>query len=215
MGRTGDFRSGSVSNPDVNGNYWNSVSSSAFFPNLLDIGGSSTSVAFGFAPGGDGGHDSFNGPAGTTFDPAQADVDTVALGNLGVGAAVYDYYVNSRFEIQGLDPSKVYNLTLFGSHKFNDNDTTRYTIYTDNTYSTPVAFADLLVGSGPNHNRDTVATISGVAPQTGNILYVGFAGAGGGNGYLNAFRLTAIPEPSTLLLTVSSVALVFCYRRRQ
>ena len=67
LGATGDFRSVSVPNPDPNGHYWNSVSSSTFYPNLLDTNGNSTSVSFGFSSA--AGNDSYNGPAGPTDPP--------------------------------------------------------------------------------------------------------------------------------------------------
>ena len=202
LGNDQSFRGASVVNPDPNGNFWNSVWAGAFYVDLLDQSGNSTAVDFGFSA--DGGNDSFNGPAGTSTDPADAIYNAAALGNLGVNEAVFDYYVSSRFEIQGLDPGKTYDLTFFGSHKFNSDDVTRYTIYTDNTYTSSVASADLLVGSGPNHNEDTVVTISGVAPQTGNILYIGFAGANGGSGYLNALQIDAVPEPTGSVMLVTA-----------
>jgi hypothetical protein len=222
LGRTGDFRSVTVPNPDSNGHFWNSVSSGAFFPNLIDLNGNPTGIAFGFhAPDGDGGHDSFNGPAGVTSDPptaaevAATDIDTVALGNLGVKEAAFDYYVSSKLEIQNLNPTKKYNLTLFGSHKFNTDNTTRYTVYTDGTYTVPVASADLLVGVNNLHNRDTVANITGVSPQASNIIYLGFLGTAGRSGYLNSMQITVVPEPGTLVLLASSaVGLVFRFRRR-
>ena len=218
LGNNSSFRGVDVTNPDVNGNHWNSVWAGAFYPDLVDIDGNATEIDFGFSS--DGGNDSFNGPAGVTSNPptaaeiAATDIDAAALGNLGVKEAAFDFYVSSRFQIQQLDPSKTYDLTFFGSHKFNDNNMTRYTIYTDDTFSTPVASADLLVGVDNAHNRDNVVTISGLAPQTGNILYVGFAGAGGGNGYLNALQITAIPEPSALWLLASGGGLAFGFRRR-
>jgi hypothetical protein len=223
LGNDQSFRGASVTNPDVTGNYWNSVWAGAFYPNILDIDGNATAVDFGFSL--DGGNDSFNGPAGVTDPngdgddsdgpgPAGSVYNAAALGNLGVDAAVYDYYVSSRFEIQQLDPTKRYNITFFGSHKFNGNDITRYTIYTDGSFSTPVASADLFIGTGNDHNQDTVVTINGLAPQTANILYVGFSGAGGGPGYLNALQITAVPEPSTLFLLAGGAAVVFGFWRR-
>jgi PEP-CTERM motif len=218
LGNADSFRGVSVTNPDSNGNYWNSVWAGAFYPSVVDIDGNATAVNFGFSA--DGGNDSYNGPAGATDVPPlsshvpNTDIDAAALGNLGVQEAAFDFYVSSKFQIQGLDPAKTYDLTLFGSHKFNNDNTTRYTVYTDDTFTTPVASADLLVGVDGNHNRDTVATISGVAPQTGNILYVGFAGANGGSGYLNALQLTAVPEPSALLLLMSGAVLACGFRRR-
>jgi PEP-CTERM motif len=218
LGNSSSFRGVNVTNPDVNGNHWNSVWAGAFYPDIVDINGNATPIDFGFSS--DGGNDSFNGPAGVTSNPptaaeiAATDIDAAALGNLGVKEAVMDFYVNSRFQIQQLDPTKRYNITFFGSHKFNNDNTTRYTIYTDGTFTTPVASADLLVGVDNAHNRDRTVTISNLAPQASNILYVGFAGANGGNGYLNALRITAIPEPGTMLLFAYGSALIFRLRRR-
>jgi PEP-CTERM motif len=217
LGNSSSFRGVNVTNPDANGHHWNSVWAGAFYPNIVDINGNATPIDFGFSA--DGGNDSFNGPAGVTSNPptaaeiAATDIDAAALGNLGVKEAAMDFYVNSRFQIQQLDPAKRYNITFFGSHKFNNDNTTRYTIYTDGTFTTPVASADLLVGVDNSHNRDRVVTISSLAPQAGNILYVGFAGANGGNGYLNALEITAIPEPSTMLLVAGASALIFSLRR--
>jgi len=218
IGNVDSFRGVNTPSPDLNGNYWTSVWSGAFYPNIVDIDGNVTEIDFGFSSA--AGTDSYNGPAGATDvgTPASnvpnTDIDAVALGNLGVKEAAFDFYVSSTFQIQGLDPSKTYDLTLFGSHKYNNDNTTRYTAYTDGTFTTPVASTDLLIGVDGNHNRDTVATLSGLVPQVGNILYIGFAGANGGSGYLNSLQLTAVPEPTAMLLMLSGAALVFGIRRR-
>ncbi len=208
LGSDESFRGVSITGPDNNGHYWNSVWSGAFYPDVQDINGSPTTIDFGFSAA--TGTDSYNGPAGPTSIPptaaevAATDVDTVALGNLGGSlAGPFDYYVNSRFEIQGLDPSKTYNLTFFGSHKFEGDVTTIYTVYTDNTYTIPVASAFLNVRDANFpwlHNRDQVATLSNIAPQASNILYISFQGASGGLGYLNDMQIQAVPEPTSMLL---------------
>jgi PEP-CTERM motif-containing protein len=189
-----------------------------------------TSVALGYDTG--VGTDSYNGPAGATDAGTPAshvpdtDIDTVALGDLGVKAAAFDFAAspgglnnNTRFQIQGLNPNEKYTLKLFGSHKFSDDSETVYSIFSDNTYSTLVASEKLNVQDplSPNlHNRNTVATISNLSPQTGNILYVQFVGNTGNQGYLNSFELTgtAVPEPTSMLLLASGAALAFGYRRR-
>lgn len=87
LGTDESFRGASVTNPDGNGNNWNSVWAGAFFPDVVDIAGNATAVDFGFST--DGGNDSFNGPAGVTSNPptageiAATDIDAAALGNLG------------------------------------------------------------------------------------------------------------------------------------
>lgn len=214
LGNDQGYRSVDVPNPDVNGNYWNSVWSGAYYGNLTDINGSPSGVAFGFSSA--AGNDSYNGPAGATDvnGPGDSVYNAAALGNLGVQNAVYDYYVSSTFQIQLLDPLKSYDLTFFGSHKYNADNTTRYTIYDDGTFSNPVTSADLIVGVNDAHNQDTTVTISGVSPQPDGIIYVGFAAAGGGDGYLNALQINAIPEPSSLLLMASAAGLSLIRRRR-
>jgi hypothetical protein len=235
FGNNGSFRGVSVTNPDVKGHYWNSLQPGPFYPNLLDINGNPTTVALGYDT--PVGTDSYNGPAGATSFPnptpteiANTDIDTVALGDLGIKEAAIDFAAspgddsattgnNTRFQIQGLDPAKKYKLSLFGSHKFNFEPTTVYTIFTDSSYTTPVASASLNVyapGSPNLSNRDQVATISGISPQLNNILYVQFVGATGHYGYLNSFELSPVPEPSTLLLLMcGGAALAYGVRRRK
>ena len=190
FGNDSSYRGVDTPSPDGNGNYWNSIWSGAYYAGLTDIGGNPTSINLGFSSA--GGTDYYNGPSGATQDPAAVDIDPVALGNLGVNEAVYDYYVSSSFEIQNLDPTKTYNLTFYGSHKFNSDPTTLYEVYTDNTYTTLVDSTSLYVhqaGSPWLHNRDTVASLNGLSPQVGNILYIKFIGSGEDNGYLNCMRI--------------------------
>jgi hypothetical protein len=230
FGSNVSFRGVSVSNPDANGNFWNSLTPGPFFADLLDIDGNASTVDLGFDT--PVGTDSFNGPAGVTSFPnptaaeiAATDIDATALGNLGIKEAAIDFAASpggadnrTRFQIQGLDPSKRYMLTLFGSHKFSDNDTTVYSVFSDNTYTTLVDSASLDVqtpGSPHLHNRDQVAVISNLAPQASNILYVQFVGSAGGLGYLNDFQLTAVPEPAALLCVLSGVGIVLGFGRRR
>ncbi len=217
FGNNNSFRGLSITNPDANGNNWNSLQTGLFYQNLIDFNNNATTIDFGFST--PVGTDSFNGPAGATSagtllsDVTFSDVDAAALGILG-GACdadtgtgscegVFDFVATDpgvpvRFEIQQLDPTKTYNLTFFGSHKFSTGDTTTYNIYTDNTYTTLVASA-VLDHQDPSdpflHNRDMVATISGVAPQAANILYVEFIGdqaTQNAQGYLNVMQLEGI-----------------------
>jgi hypothetical protein len=215
FGNSISWRGVNVPNPDANGHYWNSVWSGAYYPGLIDINGNVTSINFGFSSA--GGTDSYNGPAGETSNPptpaeiAATDIDAAALGNLGVKEAAMDYYVNSTFEIQGLDPSKKYNLTFFGSHKFSPDTTTVYSVYTDNTYTTLVASVTLDVQDAMYpwlHNRDQVATLTGLSPQTFNILYVKFSGLTGVEGYLNALQIVEVPEPAMMSLLLAGGLLI-------
>ncbi len=205
FGNDASYRGLSVPNPDSNGKYWNSLRTGVFYQNLVDAQNAPTTIDFGFST--PVATDSYNGPAGPTssdtlmYDVQFTDIDPVALGEMG-GApeAAFDYVAGPdmpgnnqvRFEIQQLDPAKKYDLTFFGSHKFSIDDTTIYSVYTDNTYTTSIGTASLNVqtpGSPWLHNRDTVATISNLSPQANNILYVQFIGVNGSLGYLNELRI--------------------------
>ena len=213
FGSDTSFRGRSVVNPDTNGNYWNSLRPGVPGLNLIDIDNHATTIDLYFDT--PVATDSFNGPAGVTSDPptpdeiAATDIDAVALGNLG-GAleGAFDFAASpggadnrTRFQIQELDPATKYTLTFFGSHKFSDDAVTVYSVYSDNTYSTLVDSASLEVMTpGPpnaEHNRDKVATISNLSPQTSDILYVQFVGSTGNLGYLNDMQIEAITAELT------------------
>jgi hypothetical protein len=203
------FRGASVpGGVDPSGNSWNSVWSGAFYTNLLNTDGFGSGINFGFSSA--TGTDYFNGPSGADADPSLTVYDAAALGLLGVDEAVYDYYVTSTFQIQNLDAGKTYDLTFYGAHKFSNDDTTRYTAYTDATFSTAIDSVDLDVqmpGSPWLHNEDTVVTLSGLTADADGIIYIGFAGANGGDGYLNAMQINVVPAPSALaLLAVGGAA---------
>ena len=218
-----------VSSPDTNGNYWNSIAPGPFITDLLGIDGVATSIDIGFET--PVGTDSFNGPAGATTFPvptpaeiAATDIDAAALGNLGINEAAIDFAAGPslednrvRFQLQQLDPSKTYNLAFFSSHKFSTDDATVFSIYSDDTYSTLVATTSVdhqTPGMPWLHNRDTLAVLNGIAPQAGDILYIQFVGSNGAEGYLNSMRITAVPEPSTLLLLIGAFGLCASFRRR-
>lgn len=186
FGNNSSYNGASVANPDVNGRYWNSVWSGAFYANMVDVSNQTTTVDLGFDYA--AGTDNFNGPAGA--------VDAAALGMLGGATnAVNDYYISSRFRILGLDTARVYRLTFFGSHKYSADTTTVYSVYADTNYSELVASSSLNVlvpGSPSKHNSNTVAVITNIAPQANQALYVKFQGINGSNGYLNAMMIEEV-----------------------
>jgi hypothetical protein len=211
FGSDTSYRGLSVNNPDTNGNYWNSVQPGLLVTDLIDIDNAATTIDLGWDT--PVGTDSYNGPAGPTdettleTDVQFTDIDAAALGNLGGSfEGVFDFaagfngieHFAVRFQIQGLSASSTYNLTFFGSHAFSNDGTTVYTVFTDDTYTTPVASTMLDVQDPVNffeHNRDQVATITGVAPQADNILYIQFVGETGFGGYLNAMQIEAVAAP--------------------
>ena len=133
FGNAESFRGVSVSNPDTNGNHWNSFKLGTFYSDILDTTGAATTIDFGFdGSGGAIASDSFNGPAGATSDPvtpaeiAAVEINSTALGDLGIPEAAIDYVssIGGRFQIQGLDPLRRYKITFYGSAKFTTDATT-------------------------------------------------------------------------------------------
>lgn len=215
------FRGVSTASPDTSGNHWNTFKPGDFLVNMANTAGNATTIDIGLdGTGGAVATDSYNGPAGPTSIPVTAgeitatDIDSTALGSLGIKEAAIDFIssASGRFQIQGLDPAKTYRLQLFASHKFSANPTTVYTIYSDSTYTTAVTTATVDVQNAASpwlHNRDALATFRNLAPQTANILYVQFNGLGGtGSGYLNALRITTeIPAPANPAATGATGAI--------
>lgn len=194
LGNNSSYRGTNVSNPDVNGHYWNSVWSGAYYANVNDLANNSTPIGFGFDTA--GGADYYNGPSGAVQDPNACVIDPVALGTLGIKQAVYNYYTSSSFELNGLNSSQNFSLTFFGSHKYNTDNVTEYAVYTDNGYTNLVASTNLTVGINGNHNSNTVATITGLAPQKNSSLYVKYFGTTtASSGYLNCMQISVNHPP--------------------
>jgi hypothetical protein len=211
MGDNQTFNGTNAPSPDIHGHYWNSVDSSQFSPYLTNIDGTLAQwAAFGFEVGEAGDTDANNGPAGPVppGTPANCVIDTNALGNLGIKQAVYDYYVNSEFEIQNLYPTRTYTLTFFGSHSSSVSDYTVYSIFTNNAYTMLETAVSLYVQypatpSVPNSNMVVSAT---VLPAANGTLYVQFlgtntvnggVGTGEVGGYLNCMQITEGPSTNT------------------
>ena len=194
MGDLNSYRGTNVPSPDPLGHYWNAVDSAHYFPSLTNINGQATSLALGFDNS--SGNDSYNGPAGITFNPNNVVINATALGDLGYKYGVYHYYVNTDFELQGLDPSLKYNLTFFGSHAYSTDNATVYSLYTDSGYSNAVASVSINVQDPSNAgqwNTNQVAVLDNVSPQNNGTMYIGFIGAQGDSGYLNAMEVQAVP----------------------
>jgi hypothetical protein len=220
FGSDTSFRGLSQHGADSNGNYWNSLQPGLIAPALVDIANVATPTQIAWDT--PVASDSYNGPAGPT-SPAPpgfphyydflplTDIDATALGNMGGSlSAAFDFAASpglgthdingqltdnkTRFQIQGLDPTKTYDLSFFGSHKYSNDTQTVYSVYSESTYTTQVGTTTLNVQDPADpsaHNRDTIATISGLVPASNTILYVQFVGSSGDLGYLNELRIAA------------------------
>src|SRR5579871_1497810 len=209
LGDNSTFQGTNEQSPDSNGHYWNSVDNTQFFPVLTNIDGTvgGWSAAFGFETNKVGDTGANNGPAGPVppGTPANCVIDATALGNLGIKQSVYNYYVNSEFELQNLYPSRRYTLTFFGSHSQSPSDYTVYSVFTNSAYSaieTAVAQYAQYPAS-PNIANSNLVISATVLPPANGTLYVQFLGTNTVNGaigtnqaggYLNCMQLTQGPS---------------------
>jgi hypothetical protein len=164
--------------------------------------------------------------------------DLSALGDLGVKEAAWDYITGpnppeglgdgpdnnnfashvpgfqgpqnaTKFDLIGLDPAKKYTLIFYGSHAYNNDATTTYSVFSDADFTNQIGTADLDVHdpipedvdangesvSNPEWraavNVDTVATISNLSPGPDTNLYISFIGKTGYYGYLSSMAVIA------------------------
>jgi hypothetical protein len=225
--------------------YWNSVGGAATdqdasnptFTGFVDtdnnalagwsIGGLSSNVASnGFLNGGlIAGADS-SPSVDVGINPSAANLGLFAVAN-----ATGDYWFSTTsgtFTLSGLDNTKTYDFTFFGSRW---GTSARYTTYTVDGAGAPVTSGslqttgtDIGLGAASGNGGDTglydgndsfTAAVLGVAPDSGAIS-IAINAASGGFGYLNAMRVEVIPEPSAAsLLALWGAGWAVALRRRR
>jgi hypothetical protein len=200
LGNTNSFRGAGINGEvDENGNTWNSVWAGAYYANLTAMDGGATAIGFGFVFA--GGADSYNGPAGATdahpATIANCTFNPSVLGVLGATNAVYDFYVSqatnkSVVVFESLESTNYYKLNFFGSHKYNNDDVTVYSVTESN--GVEIASASLTVGSGGSHNEDHTVSINNIVPDEDNKIWVTWVGENGNAGYLNGMALEVQDE---------------------
>jgi hypothetical protein len=225
-GQLGDQRAFQNPSPDISGHYWNSVDTNTYGSPLVLTNAAGTATAMTVAldvsnPAytnvntGVGMADSYNGPCSypggaIPTSPSNAVINTAALGYLGYSNAVCNYYVNSHFILQGMNPAHQYTLTFFGSHAYNSgggagpaggqgDPLTVYNVYSDSGYSSLIASTNLCVGGGyfQDWNTHRLAVIGPIYPSASGAMYIDFAGSQGDLGYLNDMQIVDVTAATT------------------
>lgn len=227
----GWYGGASVVGADLNGNYWNSVTSGTYYSNLLNTSGVQTQIGgFGFLTGITFG--SYNGPAGATSNPlTQSQIDatvfTAGAGYFGVKEALVDYIKTSasvprvKWVIDGLNSELLYTVKFYGSAKYQNDYATTLNVYSDNTFSsTSFLSSDTANYQNPTQswiiNTTDVGVIENLRTVNGS-LYFEMLGTNGGSGLLNAFSIessSAIPEPTSISLLFLGGAFILIKRRK-
>jgi hypothetical protein len=199
----------------ANGDTWNAMVAPSYISNLNDTTGTATTWALGTITGQFG----ENGGAG---GGGLASPSTSLLGNLANADATDDYFYtadtvnDSVLRFNGLDDTKTYTLSFFGTR---DTASTRETVYSilsgSPLSSAIVQTSGTGAGSSGTGNDNTVITFSNIATNGSGQIEFSFGVESGGFGYLGAMSITQVPEPGTYALFAGLLALASIVVRRR
>ena len=206
---------------DSNGNTWNNAinaTAGSTLSNLRNTDGAASSIGVynveNFGVNGGAG-------AGGLVTPNSA-----YLGDFAVSSATIDYwYVSDAADstgrdlwITGLDPTRAYNLSLFGSRAIATSRGATFTVTGGNgTFSINQLQSGTDIGAdGYDGNNNNITRFMYVTPDANNRITININSYVGDLGYLNFLGLEeAVPEPSTALFLLLGGALFRYARKRQ
>jgi lysophospholipase L1-like esterase len=199
----------STTSPDTNGRYWNNmvsgnvVSNGLSIANLVTTANAATTVGLSVSSTGWRSNGILNG--GLLAPSASL------LGELAIPTATQDYFyldgagTSATLNITGLDPTKFYNLRMFGTR---DNTETRRSTYTatggNGSFSTTLQTSGNNIGSDGAYdgNDNNIATINGVQPNASSQIQFQLTVATSGFGYLGLMEITEVPAPTVVTKTM-------------
>ena len=156
------------------------------------------------------------------------------LGNFALGTVTGDYFfvatntggavATGTLRLSGLDVTRTYNFTLFGTRTTANLRSTTYSV----TDATGVAKTFTLQTSGPNAgsaanptgNDNKFAVLNGLVPNANGtldlVLSAGVNTTAEGFAYIGGMQIVTVPEPSTwaTLAVMGAGLLVVAQRRR-
>jgi len=226
-----------TANPDVNGNYWNSlygngeptgVFNAGYTASLISTTNAATSVvlttttawaANGYQNGG-------------LQNPSAA-----RLGDFAIETATRDYWfgqassgrTDTKFDLSGLDPALTYNFRIFGSRGTTETRVSQYTLTGLNTVSTTLQTSGADIGSGPDVNTggvasngsgtydgndNTIAALNGVKPTAAGVISFTNHVQTSDFAYVNIMEITSAPEPASVGV-IGAFGMLLLGRRRR
>lgn len=201
--------SNSSNGPDSNGNYWNNLFVNGSTLNNMVFSDNSPSGISMAAPG------TLVGAAGGGWGIGNGTVN-LSSPNLNIFTAytdgIYQFTAggSNTLTFSGLNPSKTYNFSIFGSRAdAGANRVTRYTVAGSggSSFQTLTTSGPNIGGSGINFNNSQTANFSGIQPNGSNEITVTMSVESGAAWHLNALQLTVVPEPETnALLLAAAIA---------
>ena len=210
----------SLGSADSNGNHWDYITGATDNnEDLIDVDGNATTIDLTMTSGFTG-PGTYNGglsavatlgpPSGSgdfAFDAVTDDAIFLNTGNTGL------------LTLSGLSDSLTYDLSFYASRVTGSPRFTTYTVGGDSV-ELQTSGTDIASNGTDDWNDDTVVTLAGLSPTSGQIVVTitadDTAGAGGAAtfGYINAMAIQAIPEPSTSCALALALSAGLLRRRR-
>jgi len=191
------------------GYVWNSVSGANFsFSNLVDSTGASTSLGLSSPT-----PDNYNA-VGALVTGANSSPGPVWIGSNWISQDSLFTTTSVTLTLSGLSAGQVYNFEFFGArgnaaNPVSNNRTALYTVVSGSSSGS----ANL----NTSNNTNTTVNFNITADVTGNASITMALGTGNDSGfaYLNAVKVTAVPEPTSLALGVLGGGMLLLARLRK
>ena len=224
FGPSNDDDGRATSNPDANGNNWNSwrpIAGGASIPigttlsGLIDTAGNATGIGLEVTTAFTGSNGILNGGLDAPDGP-QASL----LGDFAIETATEDYFfdtANGAFKLTGLDASDTYRFRFFGTREFSGTRETLYTVTGANVRTANLVTSGLDIGDNGTYdgNDDEIIGVGEIIPDGSSEIFVDVAQVAGGFAYIGIMEITIVPEPSTLCAAILGLlGLTVCRRRR-
>lgn len=219
-----------TSSPDAFSNHWNnmayvptsgnSVANGLSLTDLVDVDNQSSTIDLTLTDTDWQTNGRQNGALIAPNGPQQS-----LLGDFAIETATEDYFfvnnASATLSITGLDPALTYNFDFFGSRFQNNGDgdvrTSRYTITDLNgPHFVDLVTTGLNIGSNGIYdgNDDEIVSLNDMVPTASGTMEFQLSIVNGGFAYINAMRITSVPEPSTVALLGAVAPFVLRRRRR-
>lgn len=138
--------------------------------------------------------------------------NATAIGLLGIATASRDGFKWSGnylagFYLSGLDPSRCYELRVFGSKNGTTTQATRFTATGANTKSADLTTSGVGIGDGGvNYNTRNTALLTDVIPNEFGEIHFDLVAVQGTEAHLNALQLTVLSKRPAAISTLPTVA---------
>lgn len=206
-----DFGGGAnpTASPDANSNYWNNlVAPSNGTATLVSTTNATTGISVAVTDAFDN-----SGPS-----PYATLTGNASLGDLNIGTAISDYfYVTSssigNLTFSGLNATKTYTFTIFGTRNATETRTTNYSLIGGNSGNASLVVSGTnLGGAGINYNTGNLAVISSISPNGSNEILLTVSTAST-YGYISALQIDVVPEPAVAVLVLGGMGALLVWRR--